>query len=191
MVTSALKAITPCQRIQASCSHEEGLVVLEHLVNGVMRQGEPCPSGCVVECKDSGCTKKECCETIFFRSHNPATGRVATLVPIASPDLVEEAVQAAMNAFETWSAMSIVARSNVLMAIADGIEARLDEVRGIVLHFWLSTSRRCMTWSGAPCGRVRVWSIVMSCVGLVVGLWACIMCSLRKQKAKIKENLYG
>jgi acyl-CoA reductase-like NAD-dependent aldehyde dehydrogenase len=59
---------------------------------------------------------------------NPATGQVLATCPRADATQVDTAVQAAKAAFPAWAKQSIAARRAKIMAIADGLEARLDEL---------------------------------------------------------------
>ena len=58
---------------------------------------------------------------------NPATGDVLTQCPRADAKQLDMAVQAAKAAFPAWSKLSVDARRAKIMAIADGLEARIDE----------------------------------------------------------------
>lgn len=58
---------------------------------------------------------------------NPATGEVYSLVPDSDRSDVEAAIQAAKAAFPSWSDTDINERAAILMRIADGIAARLEE----------------------------------------------------------------
>ncbi len=61
-------------------------------------------------------------------SIEPATGAPwATLPDSAAPD-VDDAVRAAADAFPFWSRLPVAERSRILLAIADGIDARADEL---------------------------------------------------------------
>ncbi|MEL6673641.1 MAG: aldehyde dehydrogenase [Bacteroidota bacterium] len=57
----------------------------------------------------------------------PATGKVFGQVPDSDAATVGRAYEAAEAAFPAWSGMDIQARAAILMRIADGIEARMDE----------------------------------------------------------------
>jgi acyl-CoA reductase-like NAD-dependent aldehyde dehydrogenase len=59
---------------------------------------------------------------------NPATGEVLTTCPRADAAQLDAAVQAAKNAFPAWSRQSTAARRAKIMAIADALEARTDEL---------------------------------------------------------------
>ena len=59
--------------------------------------------------------------------HEPATGTVYAMAPDSSGADVDAAVEAARRAFPAWSGMPAEQRSKLLLAVADGIEARLEE----------------------------------------------------------------
>jgi aminomuconate-semialdehyde/2-hydroxymuconate-6-semialdehyde dehydrogenase len=63
-----------------------------------------------------------------FESVSPIDNRPIASVAEASAVDVDRAVQAASRAFESWSTMSPSSRKAVLMRVADGIEARADEL---------------------------------------------------------------
>ena len=59
---------------------------------------------------------------------NPADGQVIANVPASSDEDVDRAVIAAARAFETWQHTTPQDRSLMLLKLADGIEARADEI---------------------------------------------------------------
>ncbi len=59
---------------------------------------------------------------------NPATGEAFAASPRADAKQLDAAVQAAKAAFPAWSRLNVAARRAKIMAIADGIEGRLDEL---------------------------------------------------------------
>ena len=59
---------------------------------------------------------------------DPATGSVITEIPSAGPDDVAHAVDVAATAFPGWARTTPRERSEMLHAIADGIEARATEI---------------------------------------------------------------
>ncbi|TWP51281.1 aldehyde dehydrogenase family protein [Lentzea tibetensis] len=59
---------------------------------------------------------------------NPATEEVIGSVPAGTPADVDTAVAAALAAFPAWSQTSVDERLKVVHAIADGLEARADEL---------------------------------------------------------------
>ncbi|AEF54420.1 gamma-aminobutyraldehyde dehydrogenase [Marinomonas posidonica] len=54
--------------------------------------------------------------------HNPTTGQVLTSIAEATPDQVNEAIEAAENAFRTWSLTTPKDRAQYLLKLADAIE---------------------------------------------------------------------
>jgi aminomuconate-semialdehyde/2-hydroxymuconate-6-semialdehyde dehydrogenase len=64
----------------------------------------------------------------YLDNLEPATGRVYCLVPDSDPMDVEQAVQAAADAFPGWSRTPAAERSRLLLAIADHIEANLERL---------------------------------------------------------------
>ena len=58
--------------------------------------------------------------------HEPATGVVYGQLIDSNSEDVQEAVSSAKNAFPSWSALSLVDRSNYLMAIAEEINNQAD-----------------------------------------------------------------
>src|SRR6478672_657360 len=63
---------------------------------------------------------------------NPETEEPVGSVPAGTPDDVDAAVRAAAAALPAWSAVSTVDRSALLRALADGLEARTDEVARLI-----------------------------------------------------------
>src|ERR1700730_13592503 len=59
---------------------------------------------------------------------NPATGEAFAASPRADAKQLDAAVQAAKAAFPAWSRLNVAARRAKIMAIADGVEGRLDEL---------------------------------------------------------------
>jgi acyl-CoA reductase-like NAD-dependent aldehyde dehydrogenase len=59
---------------------------------------------------------------------NPATGEAFATSPRADAKQLDAAVQAAKSAFPAWSRLTISARRAKILAIADGVEGRLDEL---------------------------------------------------------------
>lgn len=57
---------------------------------------------------------------------NPATGEVIAQIPESNSDDVNDAVQAAKNAFPIWSQLSITKRSKILYRIAELIEEKKE-----------------------------------------------------------------
>ncbi|HTV10609.1 MAG TPA: CoA-acylating methylmalonate-semialdehyde dehydrogenase [Acidimicrobiales bacterium] len=63
---------------------------------------------------------------------NPATGERQAQVAFATAGEVDEAVKAAAGAFERWSQSSLSVRSKVLFAFRELLNARSEELAGIV-----------------------------------------------------------
>lgn len=63
----------------------------------------------------------------YIDNYEPATGNVYSLIPDSNEKDVEIAVSAAKKAFPVWSSMGIDERGKILMRLADGIRARMDE----------------------------------------------------------------
>ncbi|HEX6326753.1 MAG TPA: gamma-aminobutyraldehyde dehydrogenase [Jiangellaceae bacterium] len=59
---------------------------------------------------------------------NPTTGEVYATAPLSGPEDVDKAMRAAAAAFETWRDVTPSERQRALLRIADGIEARADEL---------------------------------------------------------------
>jgi len=66
-------------------------------------------------------------ESEFLPKRNPATDAVIYELPHSSAKDVNQAIDSASEAFQTWSKTPAQERSNYLYEIADGIEKRLDE----------------------------------------------------------------
>lgn len=67
------------------------------------------------------------CSGEYIDNFEPATGEVYSLIPNSNADDVQGAVTAAEQAFPIWSNMSIEERSEILVKLSQGIEARMDE----------------------------------------------------------------
>ena len=63
----------------------------------------------------------------YFDNYNPSNGKVYSLVADGEKADIDHAVEAAKEAFKTWSKTSKQERSNVLMKLADTIE--IDAIR--------------------------------------------------------------
>jgi betaine-aldehyde dehydrogenase len=59
---------------------------------------------------------------------NPATGQVIAKAPLSSKGDVDAAVKAARQAFDGWSTATPADRSAAMLKLADGIEARAEEI---------------------------------------------------------------
>lgn len=64
----------------------------------------------------------------YLENIEPATGQVHSLVPESGAEDVARAVEAAATAFGAWSRTPAAERSRLLLAIADRIEHRIDEL---------------------------------------------------------------
>lgn len=58
---------------------------------------------------------------------NPATGEVLCVVPEASPEQLNAAVDSASTAFTSWSQTTPAERSNLLLKLADAVEANAEQ----------------------------------------------------------------
>ncbi|KPP63496.1 aldehyde dehydrogenase family 8 member A1-like [Scleropages formosus] len=63
----------------------------------------------------------------YIDSYDPSTGEVYCQVPDSGPDEVEQAVNAAKEAFSSWAARSPADRARILNKLADLLEAHLEE----------------------------------------------------------------
>ena len=63
----------------------------------------------------------------YINVYEPATGQIYAKAPDSNSADIDDAVQSATAAFETWSNISRNERSKILHEIANGIESRLDE----------------------------------------------------------------
>jgi aminomuconate-semialdehyde/2-hydroxymuconate-6-semialdehyde dehydrogenase len=64
----------------------------------------------------------------YIKNESPVDGQVFSLVPDSDEQDVEKAVEAAKKAFPFWSGLSKKERHDHLMRLADGIQARFDEM---------------------------------------------------------------
>ena len=64
----------------------------------------------------------------YLNNYNPATGEVYSLIPDSDERDVERAVEAAREAFPTWSKMSAEARHDVLIRVSNLIERDLEQL---------------------------------------------------------------
>ncbi len=62
----------------------------------------------------------------WLDNYNPSTGKIYSILPNSSSDDVENAYQAANNAFEAWSNTTLEQRSKILSKIASLIEENLE-----------------------------------------------------------------
>jgi malonate-semialdehyde dehydrogenase (acetylating)/methylmalonate-semialdehyde dehydrogenase len=64
--------------------------------------------------------------------YNPATGQQTGAVDLATPEEVDEAVQAAKEAFHSWRAVSLAKRAELFFNIRELLHARREEVAKIL-----------------------------------------------------------
>ena len=64
----------------------------------------------------------------YIENESPVDGQVFSLVPDSDEKDVEMAVDAAKKAFPSWSRLGKKERHDLLMRLADGIQARFDEM---------------------------------------------------------------
>lgn len=64
----------------------------------------------------------------IFENLNPATGEVLCEVAAASAEQVNEAVQAAKDAFPAWAGMPVKQRSKLIVKLGDAIASQVDEI---------------------------------------------------------------
>lgn len=63
----------------------------------------------------------------YIDNFEPSRGEVYSQIPRSGVEDAERAIEAAQNAFSSWSKTSVEFRSQVMMRIADGIRKRMDE----------------------------------------------------------------
>jgi aminomuconate-semialdehyde/2-hydroxymuconate-6-semialdehyde dehydrogenase len=68
-----------------------------------------------------------CCDT-YLDNIEPATGKVYSLIPDSDERDIDLAVKAAKDAFESWGAKSKEFRSNIMLKVAQLIDAKLPEL---------------------------------------------------------------
>ena len=64
----------------------------------------------------------------YFENVTPVTGRVFCEVARGNADDIEKALDAAHAAFKTWRHTSVTERANILLKIADRMEANLEKI---------------------------------------------------------------
>ena len=64
----------------------------------------------------------------YFENVTPVTGRVFCEVARGNADDIEAALDAAHAAFKTWGKTSVTERANILLKIADRMEANLEKI---------------------------------------------------------------
>ncbi|MFN2488820.1 MAG: CoA-acylating methylmalonate-semialdehyde dehydrogenase [Actinomycetota bacterium] len=85
--------------------------IIEHLIGGERIDGSPQRMGDV---------------------YDPATGEVGGRVPLASPEVVDRAVDAAARAFESWRHVSLSQRARVMFAFRDLVERHKNELARVI-----------------------------------------------------------
>ena len=68
-----------------------------------------------------------------FDVFNPATGKVLAQAPAASPEQLDEAIEAAKTAFKGWSALTYDDRQGYLEDYANALEAHRDELTHLLV----------------------------------------------------------
>lgn len=69
-----------------------------------------------------------------LNAYNPATRQVIAEVPDASEENLNDAVAAARAAFPAWSALSVGARAEKLVALADAIDAHAETFKALLIR---------------------------------------------------------
>jgi len=87
---------------------------------------------------------------------NPATGEVLTTCPRADAQQLESAVQAAKAAFPSWAKLGMAARRAKIMAIADSLEARTDELARLLTAEQGKPLREAMGEIGGSAAILRI-----------------------------------
>ncbi len=68
----------------------------------------------------------------YTEVYNPSTGEVAAKAPCCTVDEIETVIQNAKTAFESWSKVPVIKRSQILFKIRELIERDLDELALLV-----------------------------------------------------------
>jgi len=64
----------------------------------------------------------------YIDNYNPATGKVYSLIPDSTKSDVDDAIQAAKEAFNSWASLRNTERADWLEKISQGIENRMEEL---------------------------------------------------------------
>ena len=64
----------------------------------------------------------------YIDNYNPATGKVYSLIPDSKESDVDDAIQAAKEAFNSWAGLRNTERADWLEKISQGIENRMEEL---------------------------------------------------------------
>src|SRR6476646_9589036 len=92
--------------------------------------------------------------------YNPATGCQTGAVDFATVDEVDQAVQAAKAAFETWRQMSLAKRAELFFAIRELVHERREEAAKLL------TQEHGKVLSDASCEVTRGLEVIEYCCGL-------------------------
>src|SRR3954467_10930798 len=91
--------------------------------------------------------------------YNPATGEVQSRVAMATPAMVDEAVESAWKASQTWRSVSIAKRTKILFAFRQLVDRHQHEIarlltleHGKVTADALGEVNRGLEVIGSPCG---------------------------------------
>lgn len=63
---------------------------------------------------------------------NPSTGETIAKVPVTSSERVEEAIQAAQQAFQTWSLLSMTQKTAYMFKLRNALVARKEELAALI-----------------------------------------------------------
>jgi len=77
---------------------------------------------------------KESSATEWLDDTNPATGQAIARVPLSTKEDVDEAVQCALAAWETWRETPPLARSHYLFALRDLMEQHFEDLSRVVVQ---------------------------------------------------------
>lgn len=72
--------------------------------------------------------------TKYMDVHNPSTGEVIAQTPCCTVEEVNMAVEAAKEAFVTWSQMPVMKRAQIIFKFRDILEDHIDELTDIIAH---------------------------------------------------------
>ncbi len=90
---------------------------------------------------------------------NPATEATLARIPAGDAADVEAAVAAGREAFASWCSSSIEERADLLERLADGLEARLDEIgETISLEMGMPRKQACRVQAGLPVATARSYA---------------------------------
>jgi malonate-semialdehyde dehydrogenase (acetylating)/methylmalonate-semialdehyde dehydrogenase len=70
----------------------------------------------------------------YMDVHNPSTGEVIAQTPCCTAEEVNMAVEAAKEAFVTWSQMPVMKRAQIIFKFRDILEDHIDELTDIIAH---------------------------------------------------------